>query len=143
MLDGKELARRVTEAMDSAKPKITGAAVAKACSVTPQAVNGWRKNGRLHKRHLSLIAKMTGRPLSYFLEDTCDIANGAASQKVDLRAGEVAQLFYWLTEKEKVELLSQVRSMARGNRALLKEMAGKLDPPSDDFVKNHIPLPKK
>jgi len=67
MLDALELARRVREAMDAHKPKVTSVALADACKVTPQAVNGWRKTGRLHKKHLATIAKLTDRPLSWFL----------------------------------------------------------------------------
>ncbi len=68
MLDAQELRRRVLAAMDDAKPKVTSAALAEACKVTPQAVNGWRKNGRIAKRHLPKIAELTKKPLEYFLE---------------------------------------------------------------------------
>lgn len=67
MLDAHELRRRLVEAMDTAKPKVTSAHLAEVCKVTPQAVNGWRKNGRLAKRHLARIAAETGKPLEYFL----------------------------------------------------------------------------
>lgn len=70
MLDANELARRLRVAMDTASPKVTSARLAKACEVTPQAVNGWRKNGRLAKKHLPTIAAETGKPLPYFLEGT-------------------------------------------------------------------------
>jgi len=74
MLDAQELRRRLIAAMDEAKPRVTSAALAEACDVTAQGVNGWRKTGRLAKRHLSTIAKLTGRPLEYFLGD--DGSNG-------------------------------------------------------------------
>jgi len=70
MLDAHELARRVRDAMDRHTPKLTSIALAAACGVTPQAVNGWRKTGRLHKKHLATIAKLTDRPLSWFLSAT-------------------------------------------------------------------------
>ena len=69
MLDAQELRRRLIVAMDDAKPRVTSAALAAECRVTAQAVNGWRKTGRLAKRHLSAITKLTGRPLEYFLDD--------------------------------------------------------------------------
>lgn len=53
--------------MDRATPKVTAAALAKACGVTDQAVNGWRKTGRIAKRHIPKIAELTGKPLEYFL----------------------------------------------------------------------------
>jgi hypothetical protein len=58
--------------MDEAKPRVTSAALADACHVTAQAVNGWRKTGRVAKRHLGTIAKLTGRPLEYFLGESVD-----------------------------------------------------------------------
>lgn len=143
MLDGVELAKRLREAMDTAKPPVTGAAMAKACSVTAQAVNGWRKNGRMHKRHLPTIAKVTDQPLAYFLEDAAVLLAEAKPKEVDPRAGEVAALFYWLTEDEKLDILAKVRAKAHGNRALIKEMAGKLAPPTNEKVERHLPALEK
>lgn len=70
MLDADALARRLRKAMDEHDPKITGAALASECGVKPQAVSGWRKNGRVHKRHLQKIVAVTGKPLEYFLSST-------------------------------------------------------------------------
>lgn len=69
VLDGKELARRIREAMDESKPPVTGSALAKACGVTPQAVHGWRTTGKVDKKHLRRLAALTKRPLTYFLDD--------------------------------------------------------------------------
>lgn len=71
-LDGTELARRLRRAMDNKSPKLTSAALAAACSVSAQAVNGWRKNGRIAKKHLPEIASRTGKPLEYFLAEDPD-----------------------------------------------------------------------
>ena len=70
MLDAKELGRRLTKAMDEADPPVTGAALASECGVTPQAVSGWRKTGRLGKRHLPTIIRLTGKSAEYFLSET-------------------------------------------------------------------------
>lgn len=67
MLDATQLAHRLRLAMDNADPRVSSVQVASACKVTPQAVNGWRKNGRLAKRHLPTIAALTKRPVEYFL----------------------------------------------------------------------------
>ena len=61
--------------MDSSRPRVTSAALAEACHVTPQAVNGWRKTGRLAKRHLGTIARLTRKPLEYFLEDDLEASS--------------------------------------------------------------------
>lgn len=70
MLDAKELSKRLVTSMEEARPRVTSAALAHACGVTDQAVNGWRKNGRIAKRHLATIARITGKPLEYFLGST-------------------------------------------------------------------------
>lgn len=55
--------------MDDHQPKVTSAALAKVCAVTPQAVYEWRKTGRVSKRYLQKIAAETNQPLEYFLEE--------------------------------------------------------------------------
>ena len=69
VLDAKELAKRLRAAMDDAKPPVLSVDLAQACGVTPQAVSGWRKNGRLAKGHLPAISRMTGKPLEYFVSE--------------------------------------------------------------------------
>lgn len=69
MLDANELRLRLIEAMDKAEPRVTSARLAAVCKVTAQAVNGWRKTGRIAKRHLKPIADETKKPLEYFLEE--------------------------------------------------------------------------
>ena len=67
MLDARLLRDRLIEAMDDAQPRVTAIALAKACDVTPQAVHGWRTDGRIAKRHLATISRLTRRPLEFFL----------------------------------------------------------------------------
>lgn len=74
MLDADELAKRLRRAMDEANSPVTGAALAAACGVTPQAVSDWRKKGRFHKRHLPTISRLTGKPVEYFVSES--VPNG-------------------------------------------------------------------
>jgi hypothetical protein len=67
MLDAEELARRFKRAMDVASPKISDAELARACGVEPQAITGWRKTGRIAKRHLAVIAETTGCGIDYLV----------------------------------------------------------------------------
>lgn len=85
MLDAQELRRRLIVAMDKASPKVTSAALAEACHVTAQAVNGWRKTGRIAKGHLSTIASLTRKPLEYFLGGE---PGAGTSLGIDLRIEE-------------------------------------------------------
>ncbi|MGF6504682.1 helix-turn-helix domain-containing protein [Paraburkholderia sp. 32] len=63
--DTADLARRVRQAL--AEARLTSAEVAVACGVTPQAVNGWKKTGRIGKEQLPKLVELTGRPLSWWL----------------------------------------------------------------------------
>ena len=74
VLDAKELGKRITRAMDEAE--VSGAALAAACKVSPQAVSGWRRTGRIGKRHLTTLALLTSRPVEYFIADTVPPKNG-------------------------------------------------------------------
>lgn len=65
MLDSDEMAKRLRIAIKDAG--ITGSALARACGVKPQAVSGWKKNGRIAKGHLETVARMTKKSLEYFL----------------------------------------------------------------------------
>ena len=73
MLDSETLAKRIRDAMDNHKPnRITASKLATAFGVTPQAINGWRKTGRIGKGRLLKLARITGKPASYFLGDEID-----------------------------------------------------------------------
>lgn len=61
----REIGRLITSAMDEAG--LTSAALAKEAGVRPQAVYSWRTTGRIHKRHLLTLVRLTNKPLSYFL----------------------------------------------------------------------------
>jgi hypothetical protein len=92
MLDAAELSRRLKTAMDAAKPRVSSAALATACQVTPQAVNGWRTTGRVAKKHLATIAELTGRPLEYFLGDEAAPISGAVYRLEILEAEAIKRL---------------------------------------------------
>ncbi|MFX3547673.1 S24 family peptidase [Ralstonia mannitolilytica] len=63
--DTAALAHRICQAIDEAK--LTAAEIAAECGVTPQAVNGWKRTGRIGKGHLPKLSEMTGKSLEWFL----------------------------------------------------------------------------
>ncbi|MCK4121368.1 helix-turn-helix domain-containing protein [Ralstonia pseudosolanacearum] len=63
--DTAALAHRISQAIDEAK--LTAAEIAAECGVTPQAVNGWKRTGRIGKGHLPKLAELTGKSLEWFL----------------------------------------------------------------------------
>jgi transcriptional regulator with XRE-family HTH domain len=77
MLDAATLAARLRGAMDARQ--MTSAELARACEVSPQVVYAWRKTGRIHKKHLQVIARHLEQPLAYFLDNQLTAANGSAT----------------------------------------------------------------
>ncbi len=61
------------------------AKVAQRCAVTPQAVTGWLKTGRIDKKHLLTINKLTGHGFEWLLtgEDPLRVAPGASGTETD------------------------------------------------------------
>lgn len=74
VLDSAEIGRRLKKAMDEAEPPVSGADLAHACGVSPQAVSGWRRTGRFSKRHLPTISRMTGKPVEFFVTESVHAA---------------------------------------------------------------------
>lgn len=58
------MAARLREALACCASKTQ---VAEACGVTVQALTGWEKTGRVDKRHLPTIAKMSGKSLDWLM----------------------------------------------------------------------------
>jgi hypothetical protein len=116
-LDSFKLAERIRSAMDEHQPKILSRDVAKACGVTPQAVHGWRTNGRIAKRHLLTLADMTGKDSGYFLSGTYA---HAGSDKCD-SGFQILQRAWDTADKGEKEILIGVAkgilSAQRGKRA--------------------------
>lgn len=130
MLDAKELARRLRQAMDSAQPRVSSAALAAASGVTPQAVNGWRKTGRIAKRHLKTVSNLTKRPLEYFLEEDPRLRAREPAATYDggqLTAKEeiVLYLLAGLVPEQQRDYIERMKATFETNQALARQMGGK------------------
>lgn len=72
MLAKETLAERIRAAIaDSGRTK---AEIAGACGVTPQALTGWEKTGKVTKYNLVLLSRLTGKPIQFFLDEEWDHA---------------------------------------------------------------------
>lgn len=78
--DTSSLARRISQAIDESR--LTAAQIAEACGVTPQAVNGWKKTGRIGKGHLPKLAELTGKSLKWLIDGADEPAGSMASFSV-------------------------------------------------------------
>lgn len=90
MLTTKELGRRVKTAIQ--KAGVSQAKLAEECGVTPQAVSGWLRTGRIAKRHLTVIATLTKQDLDYFLG-----ANDSALTKINVPAEDADDVLKFLS----------------------------------------------
>jgi len=124
MLDSKELARRIREAMDEAKPKVRAVTVAAECHVTAQAVHGWRKTGLIAKWYLAPLAKLTGRPITYFLVDDLNATVVSEDTKLELITVYAASL----SAEQKDELLKQLRAAPKDTPGAEPAPAGDIEP---------------
>jgi len=83
------------------KPALQGVnltSLAAACGVTRQAVDGWKRTGRIDKRHLQTIAKFTGRPVEHFL--------GTDEISISGLESHLLMLFRALLEEQQDEVIS-------------------------------------
>lgn len=60
--------------------RLSAADVAQACGVTIQAVNGWKKNGRVDKRHIKTLSGLSGLPAEWWLPGFERIRGDSGSQ---------------------------------------------------------------
>lgn len=63
---------------------LTQTATAAQLGVTPQAVGGWVKTGRIAKPMLAKLARLTGKPISFFLADAEQELTPAEAQLLEL-----------------------------------------------------------
>jgi hypothetical protein len=62
----KTLAANIVQAMLDAK--LSQGRVAEACGVTVQAVNGWRKTGKIARKHFPTLSRLTGWSATELIE---------------------------------------------------------------------------
>jgi transcriptional regulator with XRE-family HTH domain len=95
------LAQRIAEALEG----LSLADIAKACGVTRQAVNGWKKDGRIDKAHLITLSRLTGKPIEYWL------GGQDAVSDTDPHEEKMLLLFRALPEEKRMELLERAQSL--------------------------------
>lgn len=95
------LAQRIAEALED----LSLADIAKACGVTRQAVNGWKKDGRIDKAHLITLSRLTGKPIEYWLG-----GHEPVSEK-DPHEEKMLLLFRALPDEKRMELLDRAQSL--------------------------------
>src|SRR5690606_35071593 len=67
-LTAEERAGRIAEAIRVCTKTRTKAQVAELLGVTPQAITGWEKTGRINRESLAGLALLSGHPIEYFID---------------------------------------------------------------------------
>lgn len=107
-------------------------AIAIACGVSKQAVQGWLKTGRIDKKHLITLAKLTGRDLTWWLEGPTSTAAAseegrAIAQTVISQIHNAAQLN--LVSREDWQLLELiVQRFTQASPALTTQLGAPIAP---------------
>jgi phage repressor protein C with HTH and peptisase S24 domain len=86
----KRLGKRIDEEIK--KSKKTAAAIAKECGVTPQAITGWKKYGRISKDMLQVLANVLEIPMSeFFPEQAKSFSRSIKSDWIDVETHEATE----------------------------------------------------
>lgn len=88
MLDNTAMAAAIRSAIEESP--LTQKSVADAFGVTEQAVSGWLRTGKVDKRKLPKLARLTGKPLSHFgMGETVDVVAISATDQSYVRVQQL------------------------------------------------------
>lgn len=111
--DNIALAEKIAEAIESSP--LSSREVADECHVTPQAVNGWKKTGRIKKEMLGKLADVLKLPLSHF------ISTGGVEPAI--KSVEHHQSGDQVTADEIIELIAAYKDADKKDRNLIMTSA--------------------
>lgn len=108
-------AAKLAEAISS--PRIKQSTIAAECGVTKQAVQGWLKTGRIDKKHFRTLARITQRPLSWWLDsaESPDISSDLTLVEDDQVVDQLQDWRLQASEKSQ-EVIDQLTLLARRNK---------------------------
>ncbi len=125
----ERLAEKLGTAIRETDLKQTDIAI--ACGVTKQAVQGWLRTGRIAKKHLPTLAKVSGRSLDWWLD-------GGAQEEPAVQESEneriLAELQNWRlrastrsqTVIDKLCALAQINALREEDWTLIEQVAARL-----------------
>jgi transcriptional regulator with XRE-family HTH domain len=129
MINFLEIGLRIKRLREEAK--LSAAELAKRLEVDRESIRLYEKGKALTLQKLEKLALALGIPDEQLIFGG---QKSAINTGDDQRAALLVAHFYWLTDAEKDELLRTVKAKADGNRIVIKEMSGKLNPPPDEYV---------
>ncbi len=124
----EKLAAKLAEAISN--PPITQTAVAEHCGVTKQAVQGWLRNGRIDKKHLSTLARITGRPLEWWLDNGQAVDDEKTVLLKTLKDWRLKASPRSLRVIDQLTVLAQKNTLRDEDWQLIEQLAARLNQPS-------------
>jgi hypothetical protein len=110
-----ELGERIKAAMAG---RVSVAAMAKACQISPEGVYGWFRTGRIAKKHLPVVARLTGIPLDLLLGggDFVEVQPTRGKEIIEVElprdAIELARSWLVLPENERNDFRRKIETAA-------------------------------
>lgn len=90
-----------------ADSRLSSKRIAELCGVSPQAVNGWKRTGRISKESLAVLVQVVGQPLEHFM------CGSAVPGNSNAELAELTQLFAVADQPTRQKLLAIARVMCK------------------------------
>jgi len=121
--DQKQLASNFVAAL--IESGITPGKVAEACGITEQAVSNWKRTGKIDKKHLPVISRLTGWGVHRLLTGERDIVDHGPDQAVTEAERLLLTLFRELLEDQQAKVMRLLEESAEEARRLTGEVLRK------------------
>lgn len=117
---------------------------AAAVGVKYQSAQQWERNDGTatapRRTRLSQVAQVLGVSEAYLLASSLEEEERAP---VDPQADRLVRAFFWLTDEQRRQQLGMIEAMAAANKAIAKEISGRVKPVSDEYVAKHLRHPRE
>lgn len=97
----ERIAARLAHSMDDAG--LTNTRLASACNVSVQAVGGWKRTGRINKKHFPTIARLTGKPVEWLMGGMAPPPDFVSDALAGARVIHRVPLISWVTAGQYAE----------------------------------------
>lgn len=125
----ERMAAKLAEALSS--PPLKHTDVAAACGVTKQAVQGWLRTGRFDKRHLPTLARITNKPLEWWLSSDESLSVDDEQSRIirTLSDASMQASPRSMLTIEKLTELAKRNALKDEDWALIEQIASKIQTP--------------
>lgn len=117
---------------------------AEAVGVKYQSAQQWERSDETatapRRTRIRQVARVLGVSEAYLLASSVDEEERAP---IDPLADRLVRAFFWLTDEQKAQQLGIIEAMAVANKAIAKEITGRVMPVPDEYVARHLRHPRE